>query len=422
MRILIVSQYFWPENFRVNEIASELIARGHEVTILTSKPNYPNGTTFPEYRSNSQYFQRFCGAEVIRVPQIVRGSGGIRLILNYISFIISGVCIGAWKLRQRSFDAIFMFETSPITSALPAILQRRLKRAPLLMWVLDLWPETLSAVGVVHSPIILDQVGRLVKFIYRHCDRILIQSRAFSLSLQRYSDDTAKVRYFPQWAEAGVAENMTTARIAPEIGTDQSKFKILFAGNVGEAQDFPAILDAAYRLRGDPRLRWYILGDGRALNDVEAAIARLGLTERVILLGRHPLERMPEFFRAADALLVSLKDEPVFALTIPGKVQSYLAAGIPILAMINGEGRRVVEEAKAGLTCAAGDSVGLADAVRTIVGMSPDERHAMGESGKAYCSTHFDRSRLLDSLEIWLAEAASEYSGRQARRGHRSRP
>ncbi len=404
MRLLVVSQYFWPEVFRINDVVAELVARGHEVTVLTGRPNYPDGRVFEEYRRDPSRFARYEGAEVVRVPLRPRGRGNFRLMLNYLSFVFWGVLLGAWRLRGRSYDAIFVFETSPITSALPALLLRRLKRAPLLMWVLDLWPETLSAVGVVRSPRLLRWVGALVAFIYKRCDRILVQSRAFYPNIERWAGDTTRVRYFPAWAEATFDQDPQNVEPAPEVAPYADTFNVMFAGNIGEAQDFPAILEAAQALECRADVRWLIVGDGRAAAGVRDEIERRGLGGRVVMLGRHSLERMPSFFRGASALLVSLKADPTFALTIPGKVQSYLATGLPLLGMLDGEGARVIEDAGAGLVCAAGDGLALARRVEQLVALSPDTLSAMGSAGRAYCKREFDRKALIDSLETWIAE------------------
>ena len=360
MRLLVVTQYFWPETFRVNDLVEGLVARGHEVTVLTGRPNYPEGRIFDAYRRDPAAFSRFAGAEVLRVPLRPRGKGSLRLVLNYASFVFWGCLLGPWKLRGRRYDAIFFWETSPITSALPAILLRRLKRAPLAMWVLDLWPETLSAVGVVRSQSVLNMVGWLVAFIYRRCDLILAQSRAFFANIEKWSGDTSRIRYFPGWAEPLFAVDPASVAVAPEMAGLPRGFTVVFAGNIGEAQDFPAILDAFERLRARPDIRLVILGDGRAADHVRAEIARRGLGDTVVMLGKHPIERMPSFFRSADALLVSLKPDPIFAMTIPGKVQAYLASGIPLLGMLDGEGARVIVESGAGFACTAGDGAGLA--------------------------------------------------------------
>ncbi len=407
MRLLVVSQVFWPESFRINDLVEELGGRGHEVTVLTGLPNYPEGVVFPAYREDPERFRAYHGTRVLRAPILPRGKGKARLVLNYAAFVVSASLVGAFRLRGERFDAILVFQPSPITSALPALLIGRLKGSPVVLWTLDLWPETLRAVGVLRSPRLLALVGRLVTFIYRRCALVLGQSRAFATSVERYAGDRARFRYFPQWADAVFACDLATVEPAPETRPFAGGFNVLFAGNIGEAQDFPAILDAAERLRARRDIRWLVVGDGRSADWLRAEVARRDLGAQVILLGRHPLERMPAFFRAAGALLVSLRPDPVFAMTIPGKVQSYLAAGVPIAAMLDGEGARVVDEAGAGLTCAAGDSAGLASVVERLAGLSADERGAMGARGRAYAAAHFDRDRLVRQLEGWLDEAAS---------------
>ena len=411
MRLLVVSQYFWPEVFRVNDLVSELVSRGHEVTVLTGRPNYPSGLVFEDFAREPSRFNRYEGAEIVRVPVRPRGHGSFRMVLNYLSFVVWASILGPWRLRGRRFDAIFMFEISPITSALPAVLLRRLKRAPLLMWVLDLWPDTLSAVGVVRSPRLLGWVGQLVAFIYKRCDRILVQSRAFYTNVRKWSGDTTRVRYFPAWAEAPFDQELPGVQPAPEVAPYSKTFNVMFAGNIGEAQDFPAILDAAQGLKHRCDIRWLIVGDGRAAAAVRDEIARRSLGEHVVMLGRHPLDRMPSFFRGANALLVSLKAEPIFAMTIPGKVQSYLAAGLPLLGMLDGEGARVIEEARAGLVCPAGDGNALSQRVDQLASMTAEARSAMGASGRAYCRREFDRQSLVSNLEGWIAELVEAQQG-----------
>lgn len=398
LRILVLTQYFWPENFRINDLVEELSSRGHLVTVLTGVPNYPGGKVFDEFAADPEGFANFKGVEVLRIPMLPRGQGSMRLVMNYASFVLSGLTVGAWKLRGRKFDTIFVFMISPITAVLPAILQRRLKCAKLFVWILDLWPETLSAVGVVKSPRVLALVGRLVSYIYNRTDHILVQSQAFIANVERYARPGARVSYFPGWAEPVFAGDLSTVAPAPELARFADTFNVLFAGNVGEAQDFPAILDAAEALADRPDIRIVVVGDGRMTPFVEAEIARRGLGDRMVLLGRFPLDRMPSFFRAADALLVSLKREPIFAMTIPGKVQSYLAAGVPIAAMLDGEGARVIEELGAGLACPAGDGNALAARIRTLRDMEATERDAMALAARAGSEREFGRARLIDGL------------------------
>lgn len=398
MKLLVVSQYFWPENFRINDLVAELVERGHDVTVLTGQPNYPAGEIFPDFKANPDKYAQYAGARILRVPLLPRGRGGLRLLLNYLSFAVTGSLYAARKLRGQGYDAIFMYQLSPPTAALPANLLRWLDKTPVALWVLDLWPESLSAVGATKSKAVLGAVDRLVSFIYRRCDLILVQSRSFIKRIGRQAGGVP-IEYFPSWAEAVFAGDSAPA---PEVPVQDGAFNVMFAGNMGEAQDFPAILDAAERLKAYAHIRWLIVGDGRMTPWVTEEIRRRGLERSVLLLGRHPVERMPSFFKHADALLVSLKDEPIFALTIPGKLQSYLAAGVPVVAMLNGEGADVVSRHSAGLTCAASDGAGLAQAVLDMAALAPEERARMGQNGLKATADEFDRDKLMARVEQHL--------------------
>jgi colanic acid biosynthesis glycosyl transferase WcaI len=405
LRIFVVSQYFWPENFRVNDLVKDLVQRGHQVTVLTGIPNYPAGKVFDVYRAQPSAYATYEGAEVVRLPMFPRGSGGARLILNYLSFVVSGGVLGPWRLRGKPTDVIFVFEPSPVTVGLPAVWLGKIKKAPVVFWALDLWPETLAAIGVVSSPRLLGWVGNLVRYIYNRCTLVLGQSRGFLGSIARYCDDKAKIRYFPSWAEEVFMDD--GVKPAPEVPEWANGFSVVFAGNIGEAQDMPAVLDAAERLKANPSIRWVIVGDGRKSDWLQAEVVRRGLHAQVLLPGRFPVERMPSFYAHADALLVSLKRDPVFSMTIPGKVQSYLMAGIPLLGMLDGEGAAVIRDAQAGWTCEAGDAAGLAQAVLAFAAMPPAVRKRMGLNGRKYAQQQFGRTQLMDRLEALLAEAVT---------------
>ena len=407
MKILIVSQYFWPENFRINDLTQELVKRGHSVTVLTGIPNYPAGSVFDAYRRNSRAFGHYGGATVQRVPMLVRGQGTVRLCFNYLSFVVGACLWGPWRLRGQQADVIFVFEPSPITVGLPAVLLGRIKRAPVVFWALDLWPETLAAIGVVRSPRLLGWIGHMVKFIYERCTLVLGQSSGFLGSIAKYCSDTRKIRYFPSWAEE-VFDGPDLVP-APEVPLREGVFSVLFAGNVGEAQDLPAVLAAADNLKHNASIRWLIVGDGRKSDWVREEVERRGLQGSVLLLGRFPVERMPSFYAHADALLVSLKKDPVFSMTIPGKVQSYLMAGIPLVGMLDGEGAKVITESNAGLISQAGDAEGLATAVLAMAAMSADQRHQLGLNGRAFAQKEFGRDLLMGRLETLLREAVDLY-------------
>lgn len=405
MRILVVSQYFWPENFRINDLVKEWMHRGHEVTVLTGIPNYPVGKIYEAYLQQPAAFTSYEGAEVVRVPMLPRGNGGLRLILNYISFVFGACIFGPWKLRGHPADVIFVFEPSPVTVGLPALWLGGIKRAPVVFWALDLWPETLAAIGAVRSPRVLGWVGQMVRFIYNRCTLVLGQSRCFLGNIARYCDDKSKIRYFPSWAEDVFMDKHV--QLAPEVSRWTDGFTVVFAGNIGEAQDMPSVLDAAERLKDNGNIRWIIVGDGRKSDWLQSEVIRRGLTGKVYLPGRFHVERMPSFYAHADALLVSLKRDPVFSMTIPGKVQSYLMAGIPLLGMLDGEGAAVIRDAQSGLTCAAGDGAGLARAVLALASMPQSEREQMGLNGRKYARQEFGRVHLMDRLESFLHEAVT---------------
>lgn len=382
----------------------DLKERGHEVTVLTGLPNYPDGAVFSSFRQDPEAFTSYHGADVVRVPMLARGKRSISLILNYASFFLSASAIGPLKLRSREFDCVFVYAVSPIMAAIPAIVIGRLKRAPVFVWVLDLWPETLRAVGVLRNPRLLTMVGWMVSWIYNRTDYLLLQSHGFFENVKRYCTrniDHKRLVYFPSWAEDDFSTSNSSTDL---IEADPAIFTVVFAGNLGEAQDFPAILEAASMLQGKVALRWVIVGDGRMSEWLTDQVRERALTN-VHLLGRHPLEAMPGLFAVADALLVSLKTNDVFEKTIPGKVQAYLASGRPVLGMINGEAARVIRESGAGLACNSSDAQGLAHIVSELATMSPEVRREMGESGRRYYQEHYSKPKLMERLEELFRKA-----------------
>ncbi len=385
-----------------------MVKRGHAVTVLTGFPNYPDGLIFKDFTEDRTKYSRFAGAEVVRVPLLPRGRGAIRLALNYASFAVMASLLGLYKLRRLKFDAIFVFEPSPITVGIPAIVMRWAKKAPIAFWVLDLWPDSLRAVGVMKSERGIRVVGRLVSFIYARCDLILAQTESFIGQIRKYCRPGQRIEYFPSWAEELFANS--TEDVAPELLPFAGAFKILFAGNIGEAQGFPAILDAAENLKGRRDIQWIVVGDGRMRAWVAEEIERRDLVRTVTMLGRFPLERMPSFYAGADALLVALKRSNIFAMTVPGKVQSYLAAGKPLLGMLDGEGADAILDANAGLVCPAECGEALAKIAQELADATLPTRQAMGDHGRAYYAKHFKRDTLMTRLEKILLDLAGERS------------
>jgi len=403
MRILLVTQYFWPESFPINDIVLGLKDEGHQIEVLTGMPNYPGGRIFHGYSLSSPKHDSFEGVHVGRAPLIPRGNGaGWRLALNFLSLAASGCLLGPRRC-PGPFDAILVYQPSPVTIGLPAVRMKRKTGAPILFWVQDLWPETLAATGAVSSRIVLGWVGSMVRYIYRRCDLVLVQSEAFIGSIESHGVPRERIKYLPNTAEALYRPVERRRALAEELGLP-SGLRIMFAGNIGAAQDFPAILGAATHLKEQKDIHWLIVGDGRQRNWVEQEVEKRGLGGTFHLLGKHPKERMPEFFAHADVMLVTLKPEPIFALTIPSKVQPYMACGKPILAGLDGEGARVIRESGAGIAVPAGDSKELAEGVVAFHRMAEAERQAMGRKSREYFEAQFSRERLLEKLQEWMAE------------------
>lgn len=403
--ILVVSQYFWPENMRINDLVRDLSEKGHRVTVLTGLPNYPEGSIYERFRAKPDEFMAYAGAEVVRVPLISRGKHSVRLMLNYLTFFCTASTLGAWKLRGRKFDAVFVYAVSPVMAAIPAIIIGRLKKAPVFIWVLDLWPETLRAVGVLRQPLMLGVVGWMVSWIYNRADYLLLQSHGFFENVKSYCTKeivAERLIYFPSWAEDDFSYDSVPASTL--LQRDDSVFTVLFAGNLGEAQDFPAIIDAAQFLKGKVALRWVIVGDGRMSDWLVEQVQSRSL-DNVLLLGRHSLDEMPGLFACADALLVTLKTNDVFERTVPGKVQAYLAAGKPILGMINGEAARIIDESGAGLSCRSGDAPALAEITFKLAALDADQRAKMGLLGREYSMKNYSKQALLGRLEQLFRDA-----------------
>jgi glycosyltransferase involved in cell wall biosynthesis len=403
MRILIISQYFWPEEFRINEFSRMLAERGHQVTVLTGIPNYPGGSFFPGYRFIRNKTENYEGIKIIRVPLLSRGKGGgFRLALNYFSFAFFASILGPFKCRDP-YDVVFVYEPSPITVGLPAIVMKKIKSAPIVFWVQDLWPESLSATGAVKSRYILKMVEHLVRFIYSCCDLILVQSRVFINAISSMGIEQSKIKYFPNSAEEIFSQADGVAKLSQGIKFPEG-FRIMFAGNIGAAQDFETILTAAELIKKHADIHWVIVGDGRMFSWVQEQIKLRQLSQTVHLLGRHPVEAMPSFFSRADVMLVTLRKEPIFALTVPAKVQAYMASARPIIAALDGEGARTIEEAGAGLVCPSENAEMLAETVLKVYHMDQVQRKKMAMQGRKYFEDNFEPNKLIDDLECWLTE------------------
>ena len=398
MKILIVSHYFWPEDFSINAVAKTLVAKGVEVEVLTCKPNYPSGKILLGYSAWKCQQEKRLGVHIHRIPFLPRGNSAWRLALNYLSFIVSGLLFAPWMLRKKKFDVIFVYAPSPILQAIPAIFLGRLKGCPVVLWVQDLWPESLSATGYVQNRWVLKLVEQVVRFIYRHVDLLLVQSRAFEGPVRALAAVTP-IEYYPNSVDD--AFTMAITNEVPMIPGLGEGFSVMFAGNIGMAQAVGVIVEAASLLKSYRDIHFIVLGDGSSRQWMLKEAEKRALNN-LHLPGRFPIETMPGFMQKASALLVTLTDQPIFAATVPNKVQAYLAAGKPIIACLNGEGARLVVEACAGLATPAEDAKALAETILQLYSLTPVERKNMGENGRQYFQKHFNHDHLVDQLIGYL--------------------
>ena len=394
-RVLLVTQYFKPENFKCNDIAFELQRRGYDVTVLTAIPNYPQGKFFDGYGLFKRRTEVVEGVKVIRGFVVPRGKGGkIGLSLNYLSYLVSSCLIALYLSLRYRYDAVFVHQVSPVTIGVAATIVKRLQRIPMYFWVLDLWPESLTAAIGLRNKYILGFFSKMVQWFYRHSDKILISSKGFEKSICAKGDFASKIIYFPNWIDS----SLTTISdvVTPEV---PDGFVAMFTGNIGASQDFDTILLAAERLKKHSDIHIVIVGNGRNRERVESEITKRGLSDTVHCVGSYPLEAMPATFAKADVLFAALKDEPVFALTVPAKIQAYMSAGKPIVTMINGEAKELVESVGCGVTVNAGDAAGFAEAIVALRQMSDKECADMGAKGKAFAGKHFNFKLQMNLLE-----------------------
>lgn len=393
MKILVVSQYFWPEEFRINDICEGLIEQEHEVEVLTGIPNYPHGNFFEGHSIFKPGVKEYKGAKIRRVPLVPRGKDNfIKLGLNYISYTITA-SIASLGLLFNKYDRVFVFQLSPITLAIPGIIVSKIKKIPSIIYVQDLWPESLFSIKEVNNTKVRGILDKICSSIYKSFDKLLITSKSFEEELVNKGVSREKIDYFPQWAEDFYSLNESSKK------NNKEEFVITFAGNIGKAQSVDTIIKAAKLAKKNKNIKWQILGDGSEFKYIKSLVNEFKLNETVSLLGRKPASDMPKYFSESDALIVTLKDDKVWRATLPAKVQSYMASGKPILAAISGEGNSVIKQSKCGLVGEAEDHIKLYENVIELYNMSEEEREILGNNGKKYFEDNFTRKILLNKLE-----------------------
>jgi colanic acid biosynthesis glycosyl transferase WcaI len=394
MKILVISQYFWPENFKINDLCLGLKEKGHEVTVLTGTPNYPKGKFFDGFGFWKNCDGDYQGIKVYRSKLFPRRNDSVSLMLNYLSFPFFS-SIKSLFIKEK-FDAVLVYEPSPITVGLTAVFYKFFRKTPYYFWVQDLWPESLTAAGGINNKWVLSFFDKITRLIYNQSEKVLVQSEGFKEYILNQGIDENKIIFYPNSTE-------NFYRLIPQSDSYLSKlpqgFKIMFAGNLGEAQSLMTLVEAAKIIKDKGfDVKWVFLGNGRMREKLEEEVKVKQLQDNIFLLGSFPSEDMPYFFSCADALVVSLKKDRIFSLTIPSKVQSYMACEKPILASLDGEGARIVEMANCGLTSPAEDVQLLVDNVINLFQSSKEERVQLGKNAGVYFKKEFEREILLEKL------------------------
>lgn len=386
MKILAVCQHYTPEPFRITDICEELVKRGHEVTVITGTPNYPMGKIYSGYEHGKKRDEIINGVKVHRCYEIGRRSGVIFRFLNYYSFAISSKRY-AKRLKEK-FDVVFVNQLSPVMMANAGIAYARKHSVPLYMYVLDLWPASLSAGGIKENSVVYKYYHKVSKKIYAQADKLLITSSMFSDYLQtEFSIPAEKIDYLPQYSE-----DMFTPEECkkPQDGT----IDLMFAGNVGKMQSVETIIRAAKNCEDIKNLKWHIVGDGSDLERCKRLAEELNVTS-VIFHGIKAPEEMPKWYAKADAMLVTMKKDKFISDTLPGKVQTYMAAGKPIIGAIDGEAKRVIEEAQCGYCGDAENADLLAENVRAFIAERSKEK---GKQARKYYEDHFEKNTFMTEL------------------------
>lgn len=395
--ILVISQYFYPEQFRINDMCAEWVKRGYKVTVLTGYPNYPQGKYYEGYGWFKKTKERWNGVDIIRIPLTARGQGSIKLAANYFSFVISGFF---WaKTTRIKADYVFTFEVSPMTQALIGTWYSKRRKIPNYLYVQDLWPENVKIVTGIHSPLVIKPIEAMVNHIYKHCDVIFATSPSFVKEIQkRVSHKKNKVKYLPQYAEDFYKP--VERKPVPEIPDDDS-FKIIFTGNIGQAQGLDILPKTAKLLKGKENIKFVIVGDGRDKDNFLRQIADNDVQDMFIMIDRQPPERIPELLAACDAAFISFMPDPLFEKTIPAKLQSYMACGMPIIASANGETKRIIEEARCGVCSQIGDIYELSNNINRLINANVNE---MRINSVSYSNKEFSKTKLMGYLSIFFGK------------------
>ena len=400
--ILVISQVFYPEQFRINDMCTEWVKRGYKVTVLTGIPNYPQGKFYDGYGFLKKRKEQWNGIDIVRIPLLPRGNNSIGLILNYLSFPISGFF---WKIFTKiKADYVFMFETSPMTQCVIGVWYAKKHKVPLYLYAQDLWPENVEVVTGITHPLVIEPIQKMVDYIYKNCTEIFVTSPSFVKAVcnRKLRVPKEKVHYWPQYAEEFYVPMEKVP--ANEIPDDDS-FKVVFTGNVGYAQGLDVLPKTARILKdAGKKVSFCIVGEGRYLEEFKAEIKKLEAEDLFCMVPRQPATEIPRLLAACDAAFLSFMETKLFEMTIPAKLQSYMACGMPVLAAASGESERVITEACCGFCSPSGDAKALASSIEKMMSCSPQELQMMKTNARQYFEEHFDKKKLLDEMEQYFQQ------------------
>lgn len=403
--ILVISQVFYPEQFRINDMCQEWTKRGYKVTVLTGIPNYPQGKFYEGYGFCKKRKEVWNGIEIIRIPVIPRGNNKIGLVLNYFSFPISGFF---WNLfNSIKADYCFMFETSPMTQCVIGVWYAKKHKVPLHAYVQDLWPENVEIVTGITHPLVIEPIQKMVDYIYKNCDEIFVTSPSFVRAVcdRKVNVPEEKIHYWPQYAEE-FYQPMKDVMV-PEI-PDTDAFKVIFTGNIGYAQGLDILPKTATLLKEKgKKVLFCIVGDGRYMEELKKEIKELQVEDMFCMTGRKPAEDVPKLLAVCDVAFLSFMKTKLFEMTIPAKLQSYMACGMPVIAAAAGETQRIIEEAKCGVYSPSGDAESLAESVEKMIKCSKEKLEEMGNNSRQYFLEHFEKQQLMNYMDRYFNEGTT---------------
>jgi len=395
--ILVISQYFFPEQFRINDICEEWVKRGYKVTVVTGIPNYPQGKFYDGFGVFKQHKQTYRGIEIIRLPIVPRGNNSLMLALNYASFVASGFF---WQLfTNLKPDNVFIFEVSPMTQALPGVWLSKKRKIPCYIYVQDLWPENVEIITGIKNKAIINAIGKMVDYIYKNSTGIFTTSRSFVEAIISRGVEKEKVHYWPQYAEDFyVPVKKQDIEEIPNV----DNLNITFTGNIGQAQGLDILVEAAKILKEDyqvDNVTFNIVGDGRYKEKLKQNITDNEVTDMFHFIGKQKPEKIPYILASSDIAFLSLIKDPLFSKTIPAKLQSYMACGKPILAAADGETSSIILESECGICVPSGDAISLAKGILEYLEMPPEKISSIGKRARNYYDSNFKKSLLMNEMD-----------------------